>query len=129
MNELNMTTLQALFDVLRSTQSHSSPDTARKVFVTGVAQTMGATSASWVEIDIRTRKVMPVIGPKPPPRRLTVTPPVIEGARQVVLLATGAGKAEALAQSLGLQEQVRFLGNVPDLPQRLAQTPVRKRAS
>ena len=34
------------------------------------------------------------------------------------------GKAEALAQSLGLQEQVRFLGNVPDLPQRLAATQV-----
>src|SRR5947207_801952 len=28
----------------------------------------------------RTRRVLPVIGPKPPPQRLTITPPVIEAA-------------------------------------------------
>ena len=51
------------------------------------------------------------------------------GARPVLYLA-GAGsarlrrKAEALVRQLGLQQQVRFLGNVADLPQRLAATQV-----
>ena len=47
-----------------------------------------------------------------------------------VLYLAGAGsarlrrKAEALVRRLGLQQQVRFLGNVADLPQRLAATQV-----
>ena len=47
-----------------------------------------------------------------------------------VLYLAGAGsarlrrKAEALVARLGLQQQVRFLGNVADLPQRLAATQV-----
>jgi 6-phosphogluconolactonase len=48
----------------------------------------------------RTRRVLPVLGPKPPPQRLSVTPPVIESARQCILLATGAGKAEAVRRAL-----------------------------
>lgn len=44
----------------------------------------------------------PVIGvrgaPKPPPERITLTLPVIARARHTVLLATGAGKREALAR-------------------------------
>jgi 6-phosphogluconolactonase len=48
----------------------------------------------------RTRRVLPVVGPKPPPRRLTVTPPVIEQAGLLVMLATGAGKADAVARAL-----------------------------
>ncbi|MFO0554250.1 MAG: 6-phosphogluconolactonase [Polyangiaceae bacterium] len=48
----------------------------------------------------RERRVIPVVGPKPPPRRLTITPRVIEEARLVVLLATGASKAPALARVL-----------------------------
>lgn len=34
-------------------------------------------------------RVVPVIGPKPPLRRLTVTPPVIRSAREVFVLAPG----------------------------------------
>ena len=48
----------------------------------------------------RRRRVVPVVGPKPPPRRLTVTPPVITGAGQTLVMAAGAGKAEAVARCL-----------------------------
>ncbi|MEI9953713.1 MAG: 6-phosphogluconolactonase [Pseudomonadota bacterium] len=48
----------------------------------------------------RTRRVLPVIGSKPPPQRLTVTPPVIESAALCIMLATGAGKAEPVRRAL-----------------------------
>ena len=44
----------------------------------------------------------PVIGvrgsPKPPPERITLTLPVLDGSRYTVLLATGEGKRDALAR-------------------------------
>jgi 6-phosphogluconolactonase len=49
----------------------------------------------------RTRRFLPVIGPKPPPERFSVTPPVIEAAQRIIVLASGAGKAEAVARALG----------------------------
>jgi 6-phosphogluconolactonase len=51
-------------------------------------------------LDERERLVLPVIGPKPPPQRLTLTPPVLERARCLLMLASGAGKAEAVARAL-----------------------------
>jgi 6-phosphogluconolactonase len=48
----------------------------------------------------RTRRVVPVIGPKPPPQRFSVTPPVIEAAEALIMLATGAGKADAVYRAL-----------------------------
>jgi 6-phosphogluconolactonase len=48
----------------------------------------------------RRRRVVPVVGPKPPPRRITVTPPVITGAGQTLVMAAGAAKAEAVARCL-----------------------------
>lgn len=48
----------------------------------------------------RAARVVVVSGPKPPNPRLTITPPVIEGARELLVLASGAGKAEALARAL-----------------------------
>jgi 6-phosphogluconolactonase len=46
------------------------------------------------------RRVLPVVGPKPPPERLTITPPVILAARHRIVLASGAGKADAVARAL-----------------------------
>lgn len=46
------------------------------------------------------RLVLPVIGPKPPPERLTLTPPVLRAARLCLMLASGAGKAAAVKRAL-----------------------------
>ena len=48
----------------------------------------------------RDRKVLAVVGPKPPPHRLTVTPRVIEAAREKIILVSGAAKAGAVALAL-----------------------------
>jgi 6-phosphogluconolactonase len=48
----------------------------------------------------RTRRVLPVLGTKPPPWRLTLTPPMITSTRSCIVLASGAGKAEAVARAL-----------------------------
>jgi 6-phosphogluconolactonase len=53
-------------------------------------------------LEERTRRVLPVIGPKPPPQRFSVTPPVIEAAKRLIMLATGAGKADAVYRALHL---------------------------
>jgi len=48
----------------------------------------------------RARRVVAATSPRPPARRLTVTPPVIASARRLVVLAAGADKAEAVARAL-----------------------------
>lgn len=48
----------------------------------------------------RARRVLPVIGPKPPPQRLSITPPVIEAAKLCIVIANGAGKAEPVRRAL-----------------------------
>jgi 6-phosphogluconolactonase len=51
-------------------------------------------------LDERRRLVVPVRGPKPPPERLTITPPVIEAARTVAVIATGEDKAPMVVRAL-----------------------------
>lgn len=41
-----------------------------------------------------TRRVIPVRGSKPPPERLSITPPVITDARETLVLISGTGKCE-----------------------------------
>ncbi len=48
----------------------------------------------------RERRVVRVESPKPPPCRLTITPPVIGDARARLVLATGPGKAAIVARAL-----------------------------
>jgi 6-phosphogluconolactonase len=48
----------------------------------------------------RARRVVPARAPAPPHGRWTITPPVIEAARRVLVLVTGADKARAVAAAL-----------------------------
>jgi 6-phosphogluconolactonase len=48
----------------------------------------------------RERLVVPVVGAKPPAERLTITPPVIEAARKVAVLAAGEDKAAMVARAV-----------------------------
>jgi 6-phosphogluconolactonase len=45
-------------------------------------------------------RVVPVVGPKPPPDRFTITPGVLDAAKKTFVIVTGAAKAEALAAAL-----------------------------
>ncbi len=50
-------------------------------------------------LEERHRLVVPATGPAEPRTRLTITPPVIERARGVIVLATGSAKAPAVARA------------------------------
>ena len=52
-------------------------------------------------LEIDTRRVVASRSPKPPHERLTITRPVIENARSIVMLATGVEKAPMVARALG----------------------------
>ena len=47
-------------------------------------------------LTVSDRLVMPVSVPKPPPDRLTFTPPLLNAARNILFLVTGAEKAAAI---------------------------------
>jgi 6-phosphogluconolactonase len=47
-------------------------------------------------LEERERRALAIVGPKPPPWRLTLTLPVLRGARQVLFVVAGAGKREAV---------------------------------
>ncbi len=52
------------------------------------------------EVTDSTAVFLPVIGPKPPPQRLTLSYPMLARAREVWVIASGAGKVDALRESL-----------------------------
>ncbi len=49
-------------------------------------------------LEERRRRVLAVVGPKPPPWRMTLTLPVLQAARKVLGLVTGAGKRDIVAR-------------------------------
>ena len=51
-------------------------------------------------LEERERRVLSVVGPKPPPWRMTLTLPVLLSARAVLNLVAGAGKADAVRRAL-----------------------------
>jgi 6-phosphogluconolactonase len=51
-------------------------------------------------LDESRRRVLPVVATKPPPERLTITPPVIEAARKLAVIATGEDKAPMVKRAL-----------------------------
>jgi 6-phosphogluconolactonase len=51
-------------------------------------------------LDEEQRRVMPAIGAKPPLQRLTITPPVIQSARHLLVLVQGEEKADAVRRAL-----------------------------
>jgi 6-phosphogluconolactonase len=54
------------------------------------------------ELDMTGARVIPVVNsPKPPPERVSLSLPTLSGVTDIVLLVTGAGKADALALTLG----------------------------
>lgn len=51
-------------------------------------------------LEERERRVLAVVGPKPPPWRMTLTLPVLLSARSVLNLVAGAGKADAVRRAM-----------------------------
>ncbi len=51
-------------------------------------------------LEVSDRRVMPVIGTKPPPQRLSITPAVIRSALNLLVMVEGGAKAEAVRRAL-----------------------------
>lgn len=66
------------------------------------------------EVDERERLIVPVRNaPKPPPERVSMTIPLLSAARSIVILATGAGKAEAVGTLSGPSRESLPPGRLP----------------
>ncbi len=66
------------------------------------------------EVDERERLIVPVRNaPKPPSERVSMTIPLLSAARSIVILATGAGKAEAVGTLSGPSRESLPPGRLP----------------
>lgn len=57
----------------------------------------------------KNKKVLPILGPKPPLERITITPLVISQANTIIVLAPGAEKASILEKALKEPENIEVL--------------------
>jgi 6-phosphogluconolactonase len=55
-------------------------------------------------LEERERRALAIVGPKPPPWRLTLTLPVLNGARQVLFVVAGEGKRDAVRRVMAGEE-------------------------
>jgi 6-phosphogluconolactonase len=58
-------------------------------------------------LDEQERRVVPVTAPKPPPERMTITPPVVKKARSTVMIVSGVEKAHMVSRVLSGLENPR----------------------
>jgi 6-phosphogluconolactonase len=72
---------------------------------------------SWALREKKLRAIA-VVGPKPPPQRITLAPAVLTSAKLRVVAATGAGKADAIARALAT------VGTIDETPLRLGRAGV-----
>ena len=93
---------------------HPDPDAAARDYEKGLPQTLdviflgcgedghlASLFPGFPQVEETARRVLSVDGsPKPPPKRLTLSAPVITGARQQLMVVTGKGKAHAVARAL-----------------------------
>jgi 6-phosphogluconolactonase len=56
-------------------------------------------------LDETVRNVLPVIGPKPPPQRITLTFPMLDAARHILLLVPDAAKRELVEAAIDGDER------------------------
>ncbi|AEI62708.1 6-phosphogluconolactonase [Corallococcus macrosporus] len=57
-------------------------------------------------LDEAEQRVLAVVGPKPPPWRMTLTLPVLRSARHVLTLVSGAGKRDTVRRALAGDERL-----------------------
>ena len=57
----------------------------------------------------KSRSVVPVVGPKPPPERLTIAPHAIRSAKSTFLISQGKGKGLVLPKALQQPDDIAIL--------------------
>jgi len=104
---LEMAVAQAQAEVLRATTINAQGDPMFDLVILGLGED-GHVASPFPDAPpavIESRAVyLAVTGPKPPPQRVTLSYAVLAAARRVWVLASGAGKADALRRALAPTE-------------------------